>query len=425
MFDVIRFEATSEGQFGTLQTFIAPQDGTYTITAAGAEGSGGNILATPTLAPKGGLGGILTLDVELVAGEAMWLLVGQAGTALQGTSRDGTSGGGGGGTFVFKLIDAIKDSRYQFTKSGQSFEATLIAPGGGGSNDASYQGRADNGFDGNTDIIYTPTNYISPNASQGNPATSYSRPQGMGISQFTAFDGGGGLFTFNSGRSIGGYGGGGSNDDARCAGGGWYGLGFTAYGWAVDNSVSSQAPKNAGHGWVEIQMPELVFPDLVYDRTQADVNNIKVLLARSNISGWDNFTPAEKEYWQRGDKSDGVVRGAYNYSDYNRVGRAIAWLSRTLSSHGYIADVAPKTDWTEGNIPTPEQLDKYLDDIRKIRAVLTLLPLTPPAPDTMRRLGWRAANDIEKILADIENTISRLYLSSWVSGEAYTGEAVL
>ena len=165
--------------------------------------------------------------------------------------------------------------------------------------------------------------------------------------------------------------------------------------------------------------------DLVYDRIEADVNNLRALLLKADIGGWDSLTPSEKEYWQHGDKPDGVVRGAYNYTDYNRVGAAVAWLSAELAERGYIAAVEPKTDWTESDIPTPDQLDKYLDDIREIRAVLTLMPDTPLPPDTMRHFGWQGANAIEKILADIEDTISRLYLSSWVCGEVYSGEATL
>lgn len=76
----------------SLQRWTVPGNGTYRITATGAEGVNGT--NSPSL--KGGCGAEVTGDFTLQAGDVIEMLVGQRGTAAP------NSGGGGGGTFVIK-----------------------------------------------------------------------------------------------------------------------------------------------------------------------------------------------------------------------------------------------------------------------------------------------------------------------------------
>ena len=252
-----RFNATGEGQFGEIQQFIAPVSGEYNFELVGASGSGGNVFSTPLLAPVGGNGAKITAALTLKKGDVLDVVVGQMGTTVQATARDGTSGGGGGGTFIFRRIAAIADSRYQFTKNEQPFEVLFVAAGGGGSNDTSYAGQASNGFDGDADTIYNPTTrYIAPNTASGSPTQSASKQQGMGITQYINYDSGGGYYTRGNGKSLGGFGGGGSNDDALCAGGGWYGANSRAYSWSIVDTATGITGANNGHGFVDIKWTE-------------------------------------------------------------------------------------------------------------------------------------------------------------------------
>ena len=138
---------------------------------------------------------------------------------------------------------------------------------------------------------------------------------------------------------------------------------------------------------------------LIYDRTQADVDRVRTLAAK----GWLLMTPAERDLWMNG--INGIIRGAYNIKDMNRVGDAIEFLRDILADAGYTVTVNPKTNWTRPDIPTPAQLDTYLSDVRTLRAVLPLSPDVPQVPDDMRFLTWSEANDIEKILVEIERVI--------------------
>ena len=114
--------------------------------------------------------------------------------------------------------------------------------------------------------------------------------------------------------------------------------------------------------------------------------------------------------------------GAYGKTDLNRVASAMAYLSQRFASAGYSVPVSSPTDWANGDIPTKGDMDTYLDDLRRIRAALAVMDTTPSAPGSMDYLTWAKANDIEKILVDVDDALGRLLLSPFYSGEIYSGE---
>ena len=155
-----------------------------------------------------------------------------------------------------------------------------------------------------------------------------------------------------------------------------------------------------------------VIDTLVTDRTEADVSRYSELRDK----GWAVMTTAERAEWVAG------MKGAYNASDLNRVASAMAYLSQRFASAGYSVPVSSPTDWANGDIPRKDDLDTYLDDLRRIRAALAVMDTTPAAPGSMDYLTWAKANDIEKILVDVDDALGRLLLSPFYSGEIYSGE---
>ncbi len=113
----------------------------------------------------------------------------------------------------------------------------------------------------------------------------------------------------------------------------------------------------------------------------------------------------------------------YNVSDLNRIGEAVRYLAERFTLLGYAVSVAPKTDWTEDNVPTRKQLETYRQNIVELRRQLTVMQSTPKTPETMRFLDYLKANDIERILLAVEDTLRRLEKTFWYSGEIYSGEA--
>lgn len=155
-----------------------------------------------------------------------------------------------------------------------------------------------------------------------------------------------------------------------------------------------------------------VIDTLVTDRTEADVSRYSELRDK----GWAEMTTAERAEWVAG------MKWAYNASDLNRIASAMAYLSQRFASAGYSVPVSSPTDWANGDIPTKGDMDTYLDDLRRIRAALAVMDTTPAAPESMDYLTWAKANDIEKILVDVDDALGRLLLSPFYSGEIYSGE---
>lgn len=238
---------------GTLQTFTAPADGVYSFELAGASGSEGNKYGQ-TLTSVGGRGAKLIGTFTLKKDDIVDLVVGGQGTCTQATAADGTSGGGGGASFAFKRIDSVTDTKYQFTKGSINYETLLAAAGGSGSQDVGYKKIASTGYDGQAAAYKSPNNYTAY-STMNNAGTASGTTSGtMGISQFISYDAKGSFYTRNSGKSQGGYGCGGSQDDNFSYGGGWC-QGTNQYqstSWSLDTSAIGTDGANNGNGYAKI-----------------------------------------------------------------------------------------------------------------------------------------------------------------------------
>lgn len=152
---------------------------------------------------------------------------------------------------------------------------------------------------------------------------------------------------------------------------------------------------------------------LITDRVQADVDRVATLTARVSAG---TATAAELAEWQ----SD--LKGAYNASDLNRVGAAVAYVSGRLNGYGYAVTVSPKQDWTLSDIPTVGQMATYLRDVATLRGAIAVPDRTPPTPDSASGLTWREANNIEQILLDVDELLTRMAAAWFYSGDLYAGE---
>lgn len=152
--------------------------------------------------------------------------------------------------------------------------------------------------------------------------------------------------------------------------------------------------------------------NLITDRTQADVDRVRQLAQK----GLGNMTADEKTEWLNG------LKGAYNASDLNRVGAAVAYVAGRLKGYGYAVSVSPRQDWQVSDIPTPESMTAYLADVAALRAALTVAADTPEVPEDMERLTWQEANNIEQILLDVDELLTRMAAAWFYSGDLYAGE---
>lgn len=151
---------------------------------------------------------------------------------------------------------------------------------------------------------------------------------------------------------------------------------------------------------------------LITDRTQADVDRWEQLTAR----GFADLTADEQAEWLAG------MKGCYNAADLNRVGAAVEYLADRFRGYGYAVSVSPRLDWTGSDIPTGEDMARYLSDVSSLRSALAVMQTTPKVPADMEDLTYMEANDIEKILEDIDALLTRAAQAWFYSGEVYGGE---
>ena len=88
-----------------------------------------------------------------------------------------------------------------------------------------------------------------------------------------------------------------------------------------------------------------------------------------------------------------ATKGAYNYSDLNRVERAVAEISDRAG-----LGLTTKTDWKMWDIPTASQMNRYIGNINTIRNIIPEDVSVPVAPTSMSNLTYNEANNIELIL---------------------------
>ena len=114
--------------------------------------------------------------------------------------------------------------------------------------------------------------------------------------------------------------------------------------------------------------------------------------------------------------------GYYDITDLNRVGKAMRYVAARLRACGWDVVVTPRTDWVWTERATPAAAKRYLNNLRKIRKALALFANTPDVPDGKRPFTAEEANDIEKILIDVEDMVQRTMQCWYFCGDLYAGE---
>lgn len=144
-------------------------------------------------------------------------------------------------------------------------------------------------------------------------------------------------------------------------------------------------------------------PLFIVDRTQAHVD----LLNKLRKKAWGEMSEEEQEQWY-----GEATKGAYNYTDLNRVESAVAKLASELG-----LTLSTKTDWTLWDVPVQADMERYLSNVAAIRDACPGELVFPVLPNSMGELTYEGANSIEMVLLIVH---SRCAIAR--SGELYCGE---
>lgn len=139
--------------------------------------------------------------------------------------------------------------------------------------------------------------------------------------------------------------------------------------------------------------------ELITTRTQAHIDRLNALKAK----GWENLTDSEKEEWY-----GTAAMGAYNYTDLNRVEAAVAELAEMAG-----LNLTTKTNWTKWDVPTSEDMSRYIGNLNAIMAACPSGTVFPTVPASMNSLTYTLANNIEKMLLVAETAIYRITHDMW------------
>ena len=155
--------------------------------------------------------------------------------------------------------------------------------------------------------------------------------------------------------------------------------------------------------------------NLIYDRTAQDVETARAQRGTA-------LTP---------------LKGCYNVSDLNRVELAAKTLAAALTAAGYPVEITPvlqggkaeDREWQEGDIVRRPQWTTYLDNVQRLRDAYYTLAETGELPAPGDKLGYEGANNIEKVLADIDlllDGMKSIYrrAGTFTAGGSYTRQMI-
>ena len=142
--------------------------------------------------------------------------------------------------------------------------------------------------------------------------------------------------------------------------------------------------------------------NLVYDRTAQDVETART--QRGKV-----LTP---------------LKGCYNAVDLNRVAAAVTEIAAELNSAGYAVTVNPRT-YAESDIIRRSDFAAYLANVQTLRDAIAVRASTPELPAADAKLDYIGANNIEKILADLDELLGWMKYSQKYCGTFAAGQTIL
>ena len=160
--------------------------------------------------------------------------------------------------------------------------------------------------------------------------------------------------------------------------------------------------------------------NLITDRTSLDVERWLELKNKN----WNDMSLEERQEWL-GEivTTPSASKGMYTYRDLNRVEITVGVLSERLTKMGYKhTPLVIKTDWTYRDDIWRQDMERYLSNLSILRDSIKVFATTPSVPSINDNLNYESANDIEKILVDIDTVTTNVARARNYVGEIMSGE---
>lgn len=132
--------------------------------------------------------------------------------------------------------------------------------------------------------------------------------------------------------------------------------------------------------------------ELIFDRTQEDVTN----------------------------KTD---KGYHDINDLNRVEEWCRYIASLLNLYNYQVKITTKTNWQYTDARTVAQMERIRSNIALLRSTYKNIPRDVIVPSSLSPIDVDKANNIEKILYEIDKTISEMEHYFIHSGVGRSGQS--
>ena len=127
----------------------------------------------------------------------------------------------------------------------------------------------------------------------------------------------------------------------------------------------------------------------------------------------------------KADVLQGTAKGFYGAEDLNRVESAVKELVELVKPFGINKQIETKTDWDFPEVfsadkwPTKEQMARYINNVHIICGAVDM---AAGLPNTMERLTWDGANQIEIALQNAYKRVRKTIENIRYSGEIFAEE---
>lgn len=109
----------------------------------------------------------------------------------------------------------------------------------------------------------------------------------------------------------------------------------------------------------------------------------------------------------------------YNYTDLNRIELWCEYLAEILNSYLYSASILTKSNWTMFDFPTQSEMERIRINISTLKqAYFSFTEI----PQNLENMTWQKANDIEKVLYDIDYLLRHMENNFVYCGVASCGQ---
>lgn len=158
----------------------------------------------------------------------------------------------------------------------------------------------------------------------------------------------------------------------------------------------------------------MIIENLITDRTLSNVTAVSSLAEA--IKAGTATTEQVQQYL------DARQKGAYNYTDLNRVEEAVTYVAGRLKEYGYLVHMPITRSWTAEDIPRESDLSRYFSNIATLRNSIAVWKSTPEVPNGIDGFDINKANALEQILVDVDLVLTRISQAWFYLGDLYSAE---